>query len=95
MSYTNETTHFGIPLPLGSDLTTPMDYNEAFEAVDGALFGAQGDASTANENAAAAGRYFPGIGSSITDAGIFQLGIGGAPLRRSMVSRLPRGSKIP
>lgn len=52
MSYTNETTHFGIPLPLGSDLTTPMDYNEAFEAVDGALFGAQGDAATANENAA-------------------------------------------
>ena len=54
MSYTNETTHFGIPLPLGSDLTTPMDYNEAFEAVDGALFGAQGDAATANENAAGA-----------------------------------------
>lgn len=54
MSYTNETTHFGIPLPLGSDLTTPMDYNEAFEAVDGALFGAQGDAATANENATGA-----------------------------------------
>lgn len=54
MSYTNETTHFGIPLPLGSDLTTPMDYNEAFEAVDEALFEAQGDAATANENAAGA-----------------------------------------
>lgn len=54
MSYTNETTHFGIPLPLGSDLTTPMDYNTAAEAVDEALFGAQGDAATANENAAAA-----------------------------------------
>lgn len=52
--YTNETTHFGIPLPLGSDLTTPMDYNEAAEAVDTALFEAQGDAATANENAAAA-----------------------------------------
>ena len=52
--YTNETTHFGIPLPLGSDLTTPMDYNTAAEAVDEALFGAQGDAATANENAAAA-----------------------------------------
>ena len=50
--YTNETAHFGIPLPLGSDLTTPMDYNEAAEAVDEALFEAQGDASTANENAA-------------------------------------------
>jgi hypothetical protein len=52
--YTNETTHFGIPLPLGSDLTTPMDYNTAAEAVDTALFEAQGDAATANENAAAA-----------------------------------------
>ena len=50
--YTNETTHFGIPLPLGFDLTTPMDYNDAFEAVDVALFEAQGDAATANENAA-------------------------------------------
>lgn len=54
MSYTNETAHFGIPLPLGSDLTTPMDYNEAAEAVDTALFEAQGDAATANENAASA-----------------------------------------
>lgn len=52
--YTNETTHFGIPLPLGSDLTTPMDYNTAAEAVDEALFDAQSDASTANENAASA-----------------------------------------
>lgn len=52
--YTNETTHFGIPLPLGSDLTTPMDYNTAFEAVDEALFKSQGDASVANEHAAAA-----------------------------------------
>lgn len=52
--YTNETTHFGIPLPLGSDLTTPMDYNTAAEAVDEALYEAQGDAATANENAAAA-----------------------------------------
>lgn len=52
--YTNETTHFGIPLPLGSDLTTPMDYNTAFEAVDEALFESQGDASAANANAAAA-----------------------------------------
>lgn len=52
--YTNETAHFGIPLPLGSDLTTPMDYNTAAEAVDEALFEAQGDATAANENAAAA-----------------------------------------
>lgn len=38
MGYTNETTHYGIPLPLGSDLTTPMDYNEAFEDVDRDLY---------------------------------------------------------
>ena len=31
-----------------------MDYNEAAEAVDTALFEARGDAATANENAAAA-----------------------------------------
>ena len=54
MSYTNETTHFGIPLPLGTDLTTPMDYNEAAEAIDEAVWQAKGDAATANENAAAA-----------------------------------------
>lgn len=54
MSYTNETTHFGIPLPLGSDLTTPMDYNTAAEAVDAALWQAGQDASTASSEAAGA-----------------------------------------
>lgn len=54
MSYTNETTHYGIPLPLGTDLTTPMDYNEAAEAIDEAVWQAKGDSATANENAAAA-----------------------------------------
>lgn len=51
MSYTNETSHYGIPLPLGSDLTTPMDYNSAFEAVDADLFDAKGTAQTANTTA--------------------------------------------
>ena len=54
MSYTNETTHFGIPLPLGSDLTTPMDYNEAAEAVDAGLWQAGQDAATASSEAAGA-----------------------------------------
>ena len=45
MGYTNETTHYGIPLPLGSDKTTPMDYNTAMQAVDTALYGAVTDAS--------------------------------------------------
>ena len=51
MAYTNETTHFSIPLPLGSDLTTPMDYNTAAAAVDAALFEAQTNASQAATDA--------------------------------------------
>lgn len=54
MGYTNETTHYSIPLPVGSDLTTPMDYNQSFEAVDTALFTAAGSATTALNNAATA-----------------------------------------
>lgn len=48
MASTNFTTHYSIPLPLGTDLTTPMDYNEAAEAVDTALFGAVTDAGNAS-----------------------------------------------
>ena len=47
MSYTNETTHYGIPKPLGTDLTVPMDYNEAADAIDQALFDASTNASEA------------------------------------------------
>lgn len=47
MASTNFTTHFEIPLPLGSDLTTPMDYNTSMEAVDTALFQAQTDSTQA------------------------------------------------
>ena len=47
MAYTNETTHFGFPLPLGSDLTVPMDYNESLEEADTALFEAQTNAAGA------------------------------------------------
>lgn len=54
MASTNFTTHYSIPTPLGTDLTTPMDYNEAAEAVDTALFGAVTDAGNASEAAAAA-----------------------------------------
>lgn len=51
MASTNFTTHYSIPLPLGTDLTTPMDYNEAAEAIDTALFGAVTDAGNASEAA--------------------------------------------
>lgn len=47
MSYTNETTHYGIPKPLGTDLTVPMDYNDAADAIDQALFDASTNASEA------------------------------------------------
>lgn len=47
MAYTNETTHYGFPLPLGTDLTVPMDYNESLEAADTALFEAATNASGA------------------------------------------------
>lgn len=45
--YTNETTHYSIPKPLGTDLTVPMDYNDAADAVDEALFNASTNASEA------------------------------------------------
>lgn len=66
MSFTNETTHYGIPLPLGSDLTTPMDYNTSMEAVDTALFGAVGDAATATQDAADAKRTAQGAADDVT-----------------------------
>lgn len=47
MSYTNETTHYGIPLPLGTDKTTPMDYNESMQEVDTVLFGAKSNSDSA------------------------------------------------
>lgn len=51
MAFTNETTHFGIPLPLGSDLTTPMDYNESVQKVDTTLFEAKTDSGSALQKA--------------------------------------------
>ena len=47
MGSTNFTEHYDIPLPLGSDKTTPMDYNPSMQAIDTALFTAQSDASDA------------------------------------------------
>lgn len=51
MSYTNETTHYHIPKPLGTDLTTPMDYNDAADAIDTAVWGAVQDAARATSDA--------------------------------------------
>lgn len=51
MGYTNETTHYGIPLPLGSDKTTPMDYNTSMQKIDTTLFEAKSDSASALEKA--------------------------------------------
>lgn len=49
MSYTNQTTHYGLPLPTGSDKSTWLDTNEAFQAVDAALYAAaQGSGSASS-----------------------------------------------
>ena len=65
MSYTNETTHYSIPLPLGTDLTTPMDYNESMEALDTAVWGATQDAATATSDAADAKQTAQGAAGDV------------------------------
>ena len=51
MGYTNETTHYSIPLPIGSDKTTPMDYNTSAQEVDTVLFEAKTDSASALQKA--------------------------------------------
>lgn len=66
MSYTNETTHYSIPKPLGTDLTVPMDYNDAADAIDQALF----DASTnATEAVTAAANAVEAAAEAVEDVG--------------------------
>lgn len=47
MAYTEQTTHYGLPLPTAGDKSTFLDTNESFERVDSALYGAATDASAA------------------------------------------------
>ena len=50
MAYTNQTTNYGLPLPVDSDRSTFLDTNTAFAAVDTALKGAvDGVASAASD----------------------------------------------
>ena len=60
MSYTNETTYYGLPLPTGSDKSTFTDNNTAFEAVDAALH-------TAAEQSGAAAEDIVAIKADIVD----------------------------
>ena len=67
--YTNQTTHYEIPLPLGTDLTTPMDYNESMQAIDTAVWGATQDAATATSDAANAVETANGAASDVGTLG--------------------------
>lgn len=66
MGYTNETLHYGIPKPLGTDLTVPQDYNDAADAVDQALFDA---ASNATEAITAANNAVEAAAEAVEDVG--------------------------
>ena len=48
MSYSNQTTHYGIPLPTQSDLVNLLDWNTSSEAIDTAIYGAEQAAGTAS-----------------------------------------------
>lgn len=47
MSYSGQTTHYGIPLPTSSDLVNLLDWNQSSEDIDAALYGAAQGASDA------------------------------------------------
>lgn len=47
MAFTNQTTHYGLPLPIGSDKSTWLDTNTAFAAIDAAIYQASTDAAAA------------------------------------------------
>lgn len=47
MSYSNQTTHFGIPLPTSSDLVNLLDWNQSSEDIDAAIYSARQGAEAA------------------------------------------------
>ena len=53
MSYTNQTVHYGLPLPTQTDLVNGLDNNDAFERVDAALYGAEQAATNATRDISA------------------------------------------
>lgn len=69
MSFTNSTTHYGFPLALGTDLTVPMDYNQAMNDIDEHLFNAETDAETAATAAANAVETANGAAADVADLG--------------------------
>jgi hypothetical protein len=66
MGSTNFTEHYDIPLPLGSDKTTPMDYNQSMQAVDTALFTAVGNSQSAVNSVTALAGTVTDLGEDVT-----------------------------
>lgn len=50
MSYTNSTTHYGIPLPTETDLVNGLDWNTSSELIDSAIYEASEAAGTASRD---------------------------------------------
>lgn len=50
MSYTNQTAHYGIPLPTETDLVNGLDWNTSSEAIDSAIYDASEAAGTASRD---------------------------------------------
>lgn len=66
MSYSNQTTHYGLPLPTGSDRSVWTDNNTAFEAIDGAIYTASQNATGASEAVSAMATTVTGHTASIS-----------------------------
>lgn len=66
MSYSNQTTHYGLPLPTASDRSVWTDNNTAFEAIDGAIYTASQNATGASEAVSAMATTVTGHTASIS-----------------------------
>jgi len=65
MGSTNFTEHYEIPLPLGSDKTSPMDYNTSMQVVDTELFTTASTASTASSTASDAAAAVANLANNV------------------------------
>ena len=68
MAYSNQTTHYGLPLPTSGDKSTFLDTNESFGRIDGAIYGAATDASAAKQQS-------DGLALEVNDLKVSVLGL--------------------
>jgi len=68
MAYTNQTTHYGLPLPTSGDKSTFLDTNESFGRVDAALYEAQTNASAATQDIGQAQTRISALETAMTGA---------------------------